>query len=180
MREWQSWDGVLYQAGRQGACYPIAANSATKPLRHRKRGAKYKRGLWKNNPNTYHISAQDRLPPQHELLAVPEHAGDCEGFQGFLGGVVHPAVQSCLWGIGSIIYNRFLGIWVCFTLGKPSSERGPAERLDLVWCRHELSTHTCGVQPQRLLKRLYLLTSTVLSNICVCMKINNWFSCSLR
>lgn len=36
------------------------------------------------------------------------------------------------------------------------------------------------MQLQHLLKRLYLPTSTVLSNICLHMKINNWFSCSLR
>lgn len=52
--------------------------------------------------------------------------------------------------------------------------KGPAENSDLVWCRHKLSsTHTWGVQLQQLLKRLYLLTSTVLSSVCVHTEINN-------
>lgn len=39
---------------------------------------------------------------------------------GFFGGVDHPAVRSCWSGIGSTMYNRFLRIWDCFTMGKPS------------------------------------------------------------
>lgn len=83
--EWRSWDGVLYQADRRGACCQLPSRCKDTDggvdCTVERRGEKYKRGFSKNNPTctTFLLRTGCSLPTWTGS-AVPEHTGDCEGF----------------------------------------------------------------------------------------------------
>jgi len=60
-------------------------------------------------------------PSPRGLSAVPQHAGDGEGFQAFFGGGSSSSAKLLVRDKEHPV-KQIAGIWDCFTMGKPSSE----------------------------------------------------------